>query len=243
MPQRHGARGQLERLKAAAVQHLEAQVADEGLRARLLPDYEIGCKRVLRSDDYYPAMSRSNVTLDTSPIAEVRTHQVVTADATHDIDVLICCTGFEVAQPPIANRIAGNSGILLSSYWLSGSRAFASTTVSGYPNFFIMNGPYSGLGAGTSIIDIVEIQASYIRQAIEFLLRENLASLEVSIDAEQTYAESVERRTEGTVWLDGGCTSWYVDPRSGKLTALWPDFVSQFFRENGTFDPSSYVSM
>lgn len=241
VPQRHGIRGQLDRLRSAALQHLHTQVTDDELRARLLPDYEIGCKRVLRSDDYYPAMGLPNVTLDTAAISSITGRCIVTENAAHEVDVIICCTGFEVAQPPIAERLAGRDGELLSTRWRSGSRAYATTAVHGYPNYFVMNGPNSGLGAGTSVIDIVEIQASYIRQAIDFMHDNDVSWIEVTADAEQRYVEDVERRASGTVWLDGGCTSWYVDARSGKLTTLWPDFVSQFFRENGVFDPSAYI--
>jgi cation diffusion facilitator CzcD-associated flavoprotein CzcO len=235
VPQRHMIRAFLDRLADECHRHRAAQVPDPELRAKLTPNYEVGCKRVLRSDDFYPALSKPGVTLETSPIVEVTPDGVQVEGGFHAIDVLIMCTGFDVAELPIAERIVGRGGLKLADHWREGERAYCTTTVHGYPNLFFMNGPHSGLGAGTSIIDIIEVQAGYIRAALDYLDSNGLHSMEIDRAAEEAYADEVDRRTQGTVWLDGGCQSWYVDARNGKVTTLWPDFVSHFRARNGIF--------
>jgi cation diffusion facilitator CzcD-associated flavoprotein CzcO len=235
VPQRHMVKAFLDRLADECERHRVAQLPDPGLRAKLTPDYEVGCKRVLRSDDFYPALCRPAVTVETSSIVEIAPEGVRVDGGFHAIDVLIMCTGFDVAELPIAQRIFGRGGLRLADHWCDGERAYHTTTIHGYPNLFFMNGPHSGLGAGTSIIDIIEVQAGYIRAALDHLDVNDLHSMEIERAAEESYAEEVNQRTTGTVWLEGGCQSWYVDSRNGKVTTLWPDFVSHFRQRNGTY--------
>lgn len=238
-PQRRQVPAFIDQIKDTALTHLKNQVTDPELYHKVLPDYEIGCKRILISNDYYPALSKENVDLKSVSVEQVTESGVITADGDHvELDALVLCTGFEASDLPIAYRISGRDGRKLSEHWSTGGKAFACTTVSGFPNLFVMLGPNTGLGAG-SIIYMVETQIQYIQQAISFIKAE-LAVLEISTEVEDAFIDSVEERSRGTVWTEGGCASWYVDPRSNRLTTLWPDFMSEFRAENGTFSPDPY---
>jgi cation diffusion facilitator CzcD-associated flavoprotein CzcO len=239
-PQRRGVPVFIDQITKVALSHLEAQVADPELRERLTPHYAIGCKRILISNDYYPALCQANVELNTDGIERVTEGAVVTRTGRQiDLDLLVVATGFEATDLPIAHRIIGRDDHLLSDHWSDGGRAFACTTVTGFPNFFVMLGPNTGLGAG-SMIYMVETQITYICEAVHYLLERD-AEIEPDPEAEERYVESIDARSVGSVWLNGGCHSWYVHPGSGRLTALWPDFMSQFRTENGHFSPEHYL--
>lgn len=226
-------------IRTKALQHLNKQVQDPELLEKLTPTYEIGCKRILISNDYYPALAQSNVEVLTGGVERVEGSSVITATGqVDDLDILVCCTGFEAVDLPIAKRVNGRDGVLLADRWSRGGQAYACTTVAGFPNLFVMLGPNTGVGAG-SIVYMVETQISYIEQALLYL-EETDAVIEVSEDLEEQYVASIDKRAVGTVWTSGGCSSWYVDSRSGRLSTLWPDFMSQFRSENGTFNPDVY---
>lgn len=239
-PQRRNIKKFIDKVTNLALGHLEAQVPDPELRAKLTPDYAVGCKRILISNEYFPTYLQDNVTLETTGIARVDGNRVVLADGTsHELDVLIVATGFEASDLPISYRIRGNNGLLLSEHWAGGGQAYACSTVNGFPNLFVMNGPNSGLGAG-SIIFIIETQIDYILGALDAMRARGAQRLEVSLEAENEFADMVEQKAAGTVWLDGGCKSWYVDPRNGRLTTIWPDFMTHFKQLNGVFVPDVY---
>jgi len=239
-PQRRGVPAFIDQITKVSLAHLEAQVADPDLRERLTPHYAIGCKRILISNDYYPALCQANVELNTDGIERITPGAVETRTGREiDLDLLVVATGFEATDLPIAHRIVGRDNHLLSDHWSDGGRAFACTTVTRFPNFFVMLGPNTGLGAG-SMIYMVETQIAYICEAIDYLLERD-ADIEPDPEAEEEYVESIHARSVGSVWLSGGCHSWYVHPGSGRLTALWPDFMSQFRAENGHFNPEHYL--
>jgi cation diffusion facilitator CzcD-associated flavoprotein CzcO len=239
-PQRRGVTAFVDRVQATALGHLAAQVPDAQLRALLTPDYAIGCKRILISNDYYPTLARENVHLETNGIDHFTQSGVVTSAGDEiPVDAVIMSTGFQATDLPIAHRIRGRDGKLLSDAWSHGGEAFATTSIHGYPNLFIMNGPNAGLGAG-SIIFIVESQIDYIMGALDYMTEQSIESLEATAEAQRRFVEDVQRRAQGTVWVSGGCSSWYLDPRNGHLTTLWPDFMSRFRRENGVFRPDGY---
>lgn len=209
------------------------------MRQKLTPHYAIGCKRVLISNDYYPALQQPNVALETAGIARIDAEGVILNNGERvDLDLLVVATGFEATELPIAQRIHGEDGVCLADQWRGGGQAFACTAVAGFPNLFMMLGPNTGLGAG-SMIFMVETQINYIRGAVDFIF-ERQAVVNPDAAAQQTYVESIYRRSAGTVWVEGGCSSWYLHPQSGKLTALWPDFMTQFRKENGSFSPQGY---
>ncbi|MCP2049531.1 UNVERIFIED_ORG: cation diffusion facilitator CzcD-associated flavoprotein CzcO [Paenarthrobacter nicotinovorans] len=239
-PQRRGIEAFVSRIRTTALDHLAAQVPDDELRAKLTPDYAIGCKRILISNDFYPALQLPNVQLQTDGIARFTETGVVTAGGDSiELDAVIMSTGFQASDLPIAHRIRGRDGELLSDAWSEGGQAFATTAVHGFPNMFIMNGPNAGLGAG-SIIFVVESQIDYIVGALDYMTKQSVSTLEATAEAQAAFVKDIRRRSQGTVWVSGGCSSWYLDPRNGHLTTLWPDFMSRFRHENGVFRPGGY---
>lgn len=241
--QRRGVPRFIDEARNLALGHLAAQVADEALRARLMPDYEIGCKRVLISNDYYPAICNPVTTLENSALARVEGGTAVAAGgARYEVDALIFATGFEATQPPFAARVHGRDGRSLADRWNEGMQAFDSIAVAGYPNLFVINGPNTGLGHN-SVVYVIEAQIDYILAALDFAGTERRDVLEVPRAVEDAYVEELHRRSEGTVWLAGGCKSWYVDPRSGRLTLVWPDFAYAFREVNGVFKPDAFPAV
>ncbi|MGH9039381.1 MAG: flavin-containing monooxygenase [Acidimicrobiia bacterium] len=219
--------------------HLRRQVPNPGLRSRLTPDYTIGCKRILISNDYLPALAQPNVDLVTAGIAEVREHSIVTADgAEHPVDTIIFGTGFHVTDIPVASRIAGRDGVLLSEHWRDGMHAHRGTTTAGFPNLFVLVGPNTGLGH-TSQVVMIESQIAYVVDALRHAGARAAATVEVRPEAEADWNERVQAGMAGTVWTTGNCASWYLDP-SGRNTTLWPDFTWRFRRETRRFDPAAY---
>lgn len=217
-----------------ARRHLASQVPDAALRKRLTPDYAMGCKRVLLSDDYYPALCRSNVEV-VPALAEITPHAVVDADGVeHPVDVLIWATGFAVMDSPIAPRIIGAEGISLGDVWSAeGIAAYRGTVVAGFPNLYLLMGPHTGLGH-SSVVLMSEAQIGYTVQAV--------AADEI-LDVEPSRQEDFERwldeRMATTVWQTGGCDSWYQDG-SGRNVALWPGSTRSFARLMRRFDRESY---
>ncbi len=232
----------LEAAAAVAHKHREAQVIDPEIREKLKPNFVYGCKRGLRSDDYYPTFNRENVTLECAGIDRVEGKRVImTSGDVHELDVIIASTGFETTDLPISYIIKGRQGRSLADAWSGGMQAYATLAVSGFPNLFIMGGPNTGLGHNSAIY-VIESQIDHILGALQFMAQRPDAVLEVSAEAENSYVEGVESRGEGTVWLSEGCQTWYVDPRNGRLTSLWPDFAHSFRRENAAFVPDPYLS-
>lgn len=223
-----------------ALGHLASQVADRELRARLTPAYEIGCKRVALSDEFYPALSSGAVRLEPSAIESLQGDRATAASgADYQLDVLVCATGFHTTRPPFATRVFGRGGHALSEHWREGMVAHASTTVAGFPNLFVIDGPNASLGHN-SAVHMIETQIAFILGALDYLEIMNAEVLEVLKEAEDAWVSELDRRSASTVWLTGGCSSWYVDDRSDRLTLLWPDFAFAFRDEVGTFDPRGY---
>ncbi len=237
--------GQGERRKAAvrktALGHLAKQVADEALRAKLTPHYEPGCTRLLLSDDYYPALTRPNVEVVASPVASFTAHEVVGEDGiARPVDVVIMGTGFEAAEPPYAEHIVGKDGARLSEVWkANGAEAYAGSAVTGFPNLFLMIGPNSTL-AHNSMIYMIESHISYIASALTFMSRPGVHMVEVKPSVQRRYNERLQARLEHSVWVEGGCGSWYLDHR-GRNTTLWPDHTWKFRRLTRQFHPGEYT--
>jgi cation diffusion facilitator CzcD-associated flavoprotein CzcO len=226
--------------ESSARAHLRRQVADPTLRARLSPDFAIGCKRILSSNDYFPALTKPNVELITSHLAQVGADWVQAADGTRrDADTIIFGTGFHVTDPPMASWIHGRDGRTLAEVWSGGAQAHRGTTVAGFPNLFILVGPNTGLGH-TSLVYMIESQVAYVIAALRFLRRSGAAAVEVRLDAQAAYNRTVQRRMRRTVWTVGGCASWYLD-HHGRNTTLWPTFTWRFRRATRRFHSSEYL--
>ncbi len=219
--------------------HLKRQVSDPELRKKLLPDYVMGCKRILISDNYYPSLDEPNVEVVTDGIDEVRAHSIVTKDGTeHEVDTIIFGTGFEVTKPPIAGRIRGRDGRTLAEHWSTSMSAYKGTFVSGFPNFAMMTGPNTGLGHN-SMVFMIESQLNYVMGALRVMREQRARTLEVREGAVSAYGEQIEKEMEGTVWTAGHCSSWYLDD-TGRNTTLWPSFSYKFRQKTKEFDEESY---
>jgi cation diffusion facilitator CzcD-associated flavoprotein CzcO len=222
-----------------AREHLTAQVADPVLRAKLTPHYTMGCKRVLISDDFYPALTQPNVEVVTDRIREIRAHGILTEDGKeHKVDTIICGTGFHVTDTQFAQRIHGREHQSLADIWHNGPHAYYGTTVAGFPNLFLLIGPNTGLGHN-SMIFMIESQLNYILDCLHMMDRRNIQTIEVQPDVEEKYSAEMQRRMQGTVWTSG-CASWYLDAR-GHNTTLWPGFTFEFRYRTLRFDPKSYI--
>ena len=228
-------------VRKAALDHLARQVPDEALRATLTPDYEPGCKRLLLSDDYYPSLTRPNVEVVESPVASLTAHEVVGQDGiARPVDVVIMGTGFEAAEPPYARHIVGRDGARLSETWKAqGVEAYAGSTVAGFPNLFLMIGPNATL-AHNSMIYMIESHINYIASALAFMSRPGVHVVEVKPGVQRRYNDRLQARLEHSVWVDGGCGSWYLDHR-GRNTTLWPDHTWKFRRVTRRFHPGEYT--
>lgn len=211
-----------------ATAHLHRAVTDPTLRAELTPDYRIGCKRILVSNDFYPALTRPNVALVTESITRIEGATVVTLDGVrHELDALVCATGFTATRPSIGHVIHGRDGMALDAAWSPSMSALRGTTVVGFPNLFLLIGPNTALGHN-SMIYIIESQLDYVLDAIDLAARAG-GVIEARADAQERYNERVQSRLAESVWVTGGCTSYYSDP-TGRNSTLWPLTASAFRR-------------
>ena len=211
-------------LKAAqglARRHIDRQVSDPDLRRKVTPDYTLGCKRILISSDYYPALARPNVDLVDRGVAEVRANAVVTRDGTeHPADVIIFGTGFHVTDAFDGAHITGRNGVKIQDAWRDGMEAYLGVAVSGFPNLFLLLGPNSGLGHN-SMVFMIEAQTRYVRQCLEVLRREGGRSIEVRAGVQSAFNRRIQARLKDAVWSAGGCVSWYLDEKGVNRT-IWP---------------------
>lgn len=219
--------------------HLRRQVKDPVLRTKLTPDYAFGCKRPTFSNKFYPALSRDNVTVETTGIAEVVSAGIVTTDGrTHEVDTIVLGTGFTVAGHSGFRRIRGREGQSLADAWPSGEMSsYRGTTVHGFPNFFMLLGPNSVVY--TSQVVTIEAQVNYILESLQVMDVKTIAALEVSRKAQTEFADYTDATLEGSVWNSGGCSSYYLSP-SGRNVTYWPGSVRNFTRRMSTIDLGHY---
>jgi cation diffusion facilitator CzcD-associated flavoprotein CzcO len=226
--------------EAIAYRHMTRRIKDPKLRAALTPKYQLGCKRVLVSDDYYPTLNRSNVELVTDGIGEVCAHSIVTRDGIErPVDVLIYGTGFRATEPLIGCRVVGKGGVEIHEAWGKRMTAYLGVTVSGFPNLFILLGPNTGLGHN-SVVLMIEAQVRYAMNCLKLIQRRNQRVLEVRAEIQRSFVEEIYRRMSRTVWQSGGCKSWYQDQTTGEITTLWPGSVVSYLRRMRAVSPSDY---
>lgn len=225
-------------LERTAREHLHRQVPAGPLREFLTPKYEIGCKRAVFSNTYFPALQRPNVVLEASALQSVGSSGVTSAAGRrHEVDVLVFATGFEATRPPFAQLVTGRTGGL-AEHWSAGMTSYASTVVHGFPNLFVLDGPNSALGHH-SAFEVIEAQFDYVLGALDHL-RTTRHPLEVTRAAEESYTKLIDRLAARTVWLHGNCSSWYRDESSDRLTLVWPERATTFRSLNATFDPTVF---
>jgi cation diffusion facilitator CzcD-associated flavoprotein CzcO len=226
-------------IEKIAERHMRGAIDDPALLAKVRPGYTIGCKRILPSNEWYPALARDNVELVTDPIAEVRERSIVTeSGAEREVDAIVFGTGFHVVDMPVARMVRGRDGRTLEEAWQGSPRAHLGTTVAGFPNLFILLGPNTGLGH-SSMVYMIESQIAYVMDALRELRRNGHRTVEVRPDVQERYNRDVQRRMKRTVWSTG-CKSWYLDEQGNNPT-LWPDWTWRFRRRTSRFDPAEYL--
>ncbi|QDY77209.1 flavin-containing monooxygenase [Streptomyces qinzhouensis] len=222
--------GGLRPAEALARAHLARHIKDPGLRAALTPSYRMGCKRILLSNDYYPALTRPNTTVVASGLAEVRGSTLVADDGTTtEADVIVFGTGFRVTSMPVAERVFGADGASLAEAWDQGMRSLRGTAVDGFPNLLTIIGPNTGLG-NSSMILMIESQLNYLADFLRQLrILGGRTALAARPEAVAAWGDFIERRLERSIWTTGNCRSWYLD-RFGRNTTLWPGTTGEFRR-------------
>ena len=225
-----------------ALRLLERQVRDPALRKKLTPDFTIGCKRVLLSNTYYPALTRPNVTLHTREqgITSLDERGINTQDGQHiEVDLIIWSTGYDATDGVISYPVSGKNAVQLRDVWAQYPRAYLGTSLPDFPNLFIVTGPNTGIGH-TSALFIIESQMNYILDCIRTVQAKGLRSIEVRPEAERTYTEMIHREMERTVWKSGGCHSWYQS-KSGHVIAMFPGFSFSYHRLTRALKPADHI--
>jgi cation diffusion facilitator CzcD-associated flavoprotein CzcO len=221
-----------------AKRHMQKQIWDPELLKKVTPDYTIGCKRILPSNKWYPALGEPNVELVTSGVKEVRGNAVVDEDGVErEVDAIVFGTGFHVTDMPVAHAVRGRAGQTLEEHWKGSPRAHLGLTIDDFPNFFLMLGPNTGLGH-SSMVYMIESQIAHVMDALRALDANGAEILEVREDVLERYNAKVDEQLDGTVW-NTGCKSWYLDA-TGRNSTLWPDWTWRFRQRAAGFDPAHY---
>lgn len=227
-------------LERVAKAHLHAQVKDRWLRRQLTPDYRIGCKRILLSSEYYPALQQPNCELVTWPIAGLCEEGVRTCDGlTHRFDAIVFATGYDVAKDGshLAFPVTGLGGRSLAQDWARYCQAYKATTVSGYPNLFMMLGPNAGPGHNSALV-YMEAQVGYTVQAVRAILRGKYRYADVKPEVQRAFNVDIQRRLQKTNW-NTGCKSWYIN-EDGFNPSMFPGYAKQFEAQMKSFEPADY---
>jgi cation diffusion facilitator CzcD-associated flavoprotein CzcO len=226
-------------LRAVGRAHLRLQVRDPALRRKLRPAYAVGCKRILISNAWYPALAQPNVEVVTEGIREIRGRTVVAADGSErEVDTIVLGTGFHVTDMPAADVVHGADGRSLAEVWAGSPQAHRGTTIAGFPNYFMLVGPNSGLGHN-SIVYMVESQLAYVEDALRSMRARGAEVADVRPDVQARWNAEVQAKMPGTVWVSGGCASWYLDEH-GRNTTLWPGHTYTFRAATRRWDPEAY---
>jgi cation diffusion facilitator CzcD-associated flavoprotein CzcO len=225
-------------LEKMARRHMKDQISDPELMSKVEPGFKIGCKRILPSNKWYPALGKPNVELVTTGIQEIRKNSIVDADGVErEVDAIVFGTGFKVTDMPVAQKVRGRDGRTLDELWQGSPRAHLGLTIAGYPNFFLLLGPNTGLGH-SSMVYMIESQLAHVMDALQALDVSGSETVEVREEVVAGYNETIDEQIQGTVW-NTGCKSWYID-RNGRNSTLWPDWTWRFRRRAAGFDPSEY---
>lgn len=218
--------------------HMERQIRDPDLHAKLTPDYPVGCKRILISDDYLPAVQRENASLITEPIDAITARGVRTRDGKErDVDVIILATGFKPFDILTSFEVTGPSGLSLMEAWKEGIAAHRTVAAPGFPNFFMLLGPNSALGHN-SVVLMIEAQVNYILKLVEHARSANARFIDVNPEAARAFDKSIQHDLQSRVWA-AECGAWYVD-ENGRNYTLYPHAVRHYLREMNEPECSEY---
>jgi cation diffusion facilitator CzcD-associated flavoprotein CzcO len=222
--------------------NIAKSIEDPAMRAAVTPNWQIGCKRILISNTWYPMLAQENVELVTDGIAEVRGNTIISKDGTsREVDAIIVATGFHVTDSPTYDRIVGADGRSLGDLWRDkGQQAYKGAAVAGFPNMLFVVGPNTGLGH-SSMVYMIESHINYLSSALKEMDRHGLATFEVREDQQREYNAKLQDQMESTIWTTGGCASWYLDAH-GNNTTLWPSFTFVFRQLTRKFDREAYLT-
>ncbi|NKQ58597.1 NAD(P)/FAD-dependent oxidoreductase [Amycolatopsis sp. K13G38] len=220
--------------------NIDRAITDPELRGKLTPDYTMGCKRVLISNDYYPSLAKDNVEVNTDGVREVREHSVVdNAGVEHEVDAIIFGTGFHVTDAFDNLDIIGEGGRNLSKEWATeGMRTHLGITVSGFPNLFFLLGPNTGLGHN-SVVFMIESQIRYIAEAIGIVEQSGAKALEPRPEVQERFNTEIQHKLNKGIWTQGGCKSWYLDAKGVNRT-IWPGFTWRYWLSTRKVRPADY---
>ncbi len=230
----------MQQVQRIGLAHLRRSVRDPELRRLLTPEFTLGCKRLLLSNTYYPALQQPNVKVVPGALAEIRERSVIGDDGVeHEVDTIIFGTGFHVTDPPAAKHVFGRDGRSLAELWRGSPQAYLGTTIAGFPNFFFMIGPNLGNGHSSALV-LIEAQAKYIADAIATMSRDRLTSIDVRADVQVRYNAEVQAALATTVWNAGGCASYYLDA-NGRNSTIYPWTTIDLRHRLRRFDVEHYV--
>ena len=218
-----------------ALSYLHRKVKDETLRQKLTPDYTIGCKRILLSKNYYPALQRANVEVVTTGIQEITETGISTSAQNYEVDIIVLATGFKAAEG-VSMEVRGLGGIDLNHEWRDGASAYLGTSVAGFPNLYLVVGPNTGLGHSSMLL-MIEAQVKYIIAAIKAMNGAKYSSVKKAV--QESYNNTLQNDLQNTIWQKGGCRSWY-QTASGKNVTLWAGFTFTFMRQLKNFEIQKY---
>lgn len=199
---------------------IDRTIRSASLRAAVTPNYDLGCKRTLLSNDYYPALVRNNVSVITDPAERATERGIATATDELDVDAIIFGTGFQVVDALMKLDVRGVGGERLAEVWRDGPSAYMGISIAGFPNFFLMLGPNTGLGHNSQIL-MIEAQAEHIMRTLRWKKRRRASAISILADRAAQFDMDTQKRLQKSVWTQGGCQSWYQD-RKGRVVALWP---------------------
>ena len=222
-----------------ATKHINYHIKDKELRRKLTPNFRFGCKRALLSNEYYPALARENVDVIDTGIEKITETGIIDKDGKfHDVDVIIWGTGFKVDEPLMGIDISGINGQDLNAVWKdNGFESYYGTTVSGFPNAFILAGPNTGIGH-TSLVVMIEAQFNYVMDAIKKIKFQDIKYIDVKESVQTQFCQSMQDKMVGTAWTSG-CNSWYLSD-SGKNFTIWPDFTYKYIRQTKNINLNDY---
>lgn len=224
--------------KQMGISHINKYIKDAELRKKMTPTYDMGCKRVLMSNDYYQAVARDYVDVVSESITSVDATGVTTADGKHRaVDVIVFCTGFHASEDILQYEVTGKDTQTLNDAWADGPEGYLGTTVSGFPNMFTIVGPNTGLGHN-SMIYMIESQINYISKAIQYIQKEKIQAIDVYPSVQASYNKEIQARLQKTIWKSD-CKSWYLT-KNGKNTTLWPGFTFEYRARTYFFQSRDY---
>ena len=219
--------------------YLEHEIADPELRAKLTPDYPVGCKRILISDDFYQALAQPNVEVITDRIERITADAVVTTDGVeHPVDTIIYGTGFRSTEFLAPLEVVGRKGFDLRDAWADGAEAYEGIAVSGFPNLFVLYGPNTNLGHN-SIIFMLECQVHYVMNLLHRMVDDGVAAIDVKPEVQAAYNDEIQRSVERLVWSSDQCSSWYKTD-TGKVTNNWPHYTLRYWAQTRRPDFDAY---